>query len=70
MSTSSDQSNKHELKPTFPVNRANFYLCNAMTAVCFFIVGGLVAEALCLQQARHLHDSNNNSKNQSNVTKP
>ena len=57
------KSNRH-------ISRTDFWKCTGMTALFFFIVGGLVAEALSTHQTRHLENANHNRQTQPKVDKP
>lgn len=53
-----------------PITKTDFRACMGMTALFFFIVGGLVAEALSAHQARHLKYADYDRQAQSQVDKP
>jgi len=56
--------------PARPITKKDFWACMSMTALFFFIVGGLTSEALSTYQTKHLENANYDRQSQSKVNKP
>lgn len=50
--------------------KSDFWACITMTAVFFFIFGGLVADALATYQTRHMQERDHDRQAQAQVAKP